>query len=265
MNGPMWMYRHLPRVTHMWRRRARANYEREMELLPGLCDPQRTGVDVGAKVGMYTYRIRDASSDVVAFEPIPLFNRMLRAVFEGKRGHIEPVAVSATPGKVTMRLPYDADNEQQFGRATIEAANPLKAAEVARVEELEVETRTIDSYEWKSLGFIKVDVEGHELSVLAGAEETIAKHRPNLLIECNDDHAVDGTKRLAQWFADHDYDVVFFDRDRLRPYAEYDRGVHWQQHFIENFIGVPKGDAERRRRLDAQAAIAAKTARAVSR
>ena len=41
--------------------------------------------------------------------------------------------------------------------------------------------------------------------------------------------------------------------------------MHWQQYFIENFIGVPRGDAERRRRLDAQAAIAAKTARAPSR
>lgn len=265
MNGPMWMYRKLPRLTHFWRRLARANYEREMELLPALCDPARTGVDVGGKVGMYTYRIRDASSDVVVFEPNPLFNKMLRAVFHGKRGRVEPVAVSSCAGRVTLRLPFDAAGEQQFGRATIECQNRLDAAVIARVEELEVETRPIDSYDWSSLGFIKIDVEGHELAVLTGAEQTIAKHRPNLLVECNDEHATDGVKRLGAWFADHDYDVVFFDGARLRPFAEYDRAEHWDKAFIENFIGVPRGAVERRQRLDAQAAKAAKVSRAVAR
>ena len=42
----------------------------------------------------------------------------------GKRGHIEPVAVSAAPGKVTMRLPYDSKNEQQFGRASTRWSAP---------------------------------------------------------------------------------------------------------------------------------------------
>src|SRR3954471_9007152 len=85
-------YRHMPRLVFLLRRLSRANYEREMELLDLLCDRKRPGIDVGAKIGMYTYRIREHSSEVIAFEPIPMFNRILRAVFEGKRGRVEPYA-----------------------------------------------------------------------------------------------------------------------------------------------------------------------------
>ncbi|MEZ4401794.1 MAG: FkbM family methyltransferase [Kofleriaceae bacterium] len=225
-----------------------------MTCLPVLCDRQRTGVDVGAKVGMYTYRIRANSSDVVAFEPIPMFNRMLAAVFDGKRGRIEPFAVSSQPGRVTMRLPYDRANAQQFGRATIEPTNPLTHAMVARVEELEVEARTIDSYAWHAVGFIKVDVEGHELAVLAGAEKTLAHHRPNLLVECNHEHNQGGPARLASWLADHGYQAVFLDGDRLTPIEQYDPDVHWRTRGIENFLCSHRSRPEVNRRLAAHVA-----------
>lgn len=254
MNGPAWMYRRLPRVTHWWRRLARANYEHEMTLLPALCDRARTGIDVGAKVGMYSYRIRRHSSDVVVFEPIPLFNRMLAAVFDGKRGRVEPFALSDVAGTVVMRLPYDRAGEQQFGRATIEPANPLVHEAVARVDELEVETRTLDSYTWGSVGFIKIDVEGHELAVLAGAEQTLAAHRPNLLIECNQDHNAAGPVGLGAWLADHGYQVVFLDGAKLAPIAAYDFDLHWKQRGLENFIGLHRDRPEQRARLEAHLA-----------
>jgi hypothetical protein len=41
--------------------------------------------------------------------------------------------------------------------------------------------------------FVKIDVEGHELQVLKGAEETIKKHKPVLLVEIgnfSEDHEV---------------------------------------------------------------------------
>src|SRR5687768_18222096 len=67
-----WCYRRVPRLAFSVRRLARANYERGMDLLDVLCDPARTSIDVGAKDGMYTYRLLDRSRDVVAFEPGPM-------------------------------------------------------------------------------------------------------------------------------------------------------------------------------------------------
>jgi FkbM family methyltransferase len=244
-----WWYRRFPRLVFNLRRVSKANYEREMELLEVLCDPAKTGIDVGAKVGMYTYRIRACSSDVIAFEPIPLFHDMLRAVFEGKRGHVEPVAASDRRGTATLRMPYDREGHRQFGRSSIEPANPLVHDHIARTEELVVETRAIDDFGFPRVGFIKVDVEGHELAVLEGAVRTIAEQRPNLLIECNDDHQPRAVERLGAWLAAHDYEAAFLDGRELRDIARYDRVEHWEKRTIENFICTHRSRADVRERL----------------
>jgi FkbM family methyltransferase len=237
-SAPFW-YGRFPRLTFTMRRIAGANAEREMKLLDPLCDRTRIGIDVGAKVGMYTYRIRARSAEVIAFEPIPMFNRMLKAVFEGKRGRIEPYAVSNQRGRATLRMPYDSSGTRQFGRSTIDPANPLEKA-VARTDEIEVETRTIDEYELANVGFIKIDVEGHEVAVLEGAERTIAANKPNMLIECNDDHQPQATKKLAAWLAAHDYEGYFADGGKLVSIEQYDHAEHWAKRGIENFICVHK-------------------------
>ena len=251
--NPFW-YRTFPRATHFARRIAGASYEREMQLLDALCDPTKTGIDIGAKVGMYTYRIRRHSSDVVAFEPNPLFSNMLDAVWKGDRARIERCAVSNQRGKATLRMPFDAAGGPQFGRATIDSANKLEHEMVARVEELDVETRTIDDYAFPNVGFIKIDVEGHELSVLQGAEKTINEQHPNLLVESNDDHQPGGVAVLIEWMRAHDYDVVFLYGRELLDASAYDRAEHWAKHTIENFIGIPRSRPDVMARLRQSAA-----------
>src|SRR5436305_7223946 len=148
-------YRHLPRLLFLFRRLRRANYEPEMELLDLLCERNRPSLDVGAKVGMYTYRIRAHSSEVIAFEPIPMFNHVLRAVFEGRRVRIEPYAVSDQCGTAKLRLPYGHDGSRKYGRSTIDPANRFDPEIIARVDEMEVETRRIDDYHLTDIRLIK--------------------------------------------------------------------------------------------------------------
>ena len=45
----------------------------------------------------------------------------------------------------------------------------------------------LDSYTFDDVAFIKIDVQGYELNVIKGAEHTIAKHRPYLFVEFEDD------------------------------------------------------------------------------
>ena len=238
MQAAPFSYRRMPKLVFLMRRLSRANYEREMELLDLLCERDRPGIDIGAKIGMYTYRIRAHSSEVIAFEPIAMFNQILRAVFEGKRGRIEPYAVSNQRGTAKLRLPYTHDGTPKYGRSTIDPANCFDTEMIARTDDIEVETRRIDDYDMPDVGFIKIDVEGHELAVLEGAAATLARHTPNLLIECNDEHQPDGVKRLGAWLDSHGYTAVFLDDRELRPIDEYRRDVHWNHHAIENFIAI---------------------------
>jgi FkbM family methyltransferase len=228
----------MPRLVFLMRRLSRANYEPEMELLDLLCDRNRPGIDIGAKVGMYTYRIRRHSSEVIAFEPIPMLNQMLRAVFQGKRARIEPYAVSNRRGTAILRLPYDHEGKGKYGYSTIEPANRFDPSTIARTDTIEVETRRIDDYELADVGFIKIDVEGHELAVLEGAEATLARHTPNLLIECNEEHQRDAVGRLGAWLDGHGYAAVFLDGRELRSIKEYQRDVHWTKKGIENFVAI---------------------------
>jgi FkbM family methyltransferase len=234
----------LPRLVFLLRRLRGANYEREMELLDLLCDRNRPSLDVGAKIGMYTWRIRKHSSEVIAFEPIPMFNRILRAVFKGRRGRVEPYAVSDRRGTAKMRLPYGHDGKPKFGRSTIDPANRFDPEIIGRTDEIEVETRRIDDYDLADVGFIKIDVEGHELAVLAGAEATVARHKPILLIECNDEHQPDAIARLSDWLEGHDYNTVFLDGHELRLIGDYQRDVHWRERGIENFIAIHRSRRE---------------------
>jgi FkbM family methyltransferase len=46
--------------------------------------------------------------------------------------------------------------------------------------------KRLDSYDFKDVVFIKIDVQGYESFVIDGAEETIKKHRPYLFVEFED-------------------------------------------------------------------------------
>ena len=56
--------------------------------------------------------------------------------------------------------------------------------------------------------FIKIDVEGHEMKVLAGLERTITEHRPILFVEVSLDREVD----FAEWVRRTRYAVCYRDK-----------------------------------------------------
>jgi hypothetical protein len=143
-----------------------------------------------------------------------------------------------------MRLPYGHDGEPKFGRSTIDPSNCFDPEIIGRTEEIEVETRRIDDYDFPDVGFIKIDVEGHELAVLAGAEATVTRHKPTLLVECNDEHQPDAVVRLGAWLDGHGYDTVFLDGQQLRRIGDYQRDVHWCARGIENFIAIHRSRPE---------------------
>jgi hypothetical protein len=141
-------------------------------------------------------------------------------------------------GSSRSRLPYGHDHSPKFGRATIDPANRFDPEVIARADVIDVETRRIDDYDLADVGFIKIDVEGHELAVLAGAENTLMRHTPNLLIECNDEHQPNAVSRLGSWLEAQAYDAVFIQGRELRPINEYQREIHWTGQGVENFIAI---------------------------
>ena len=66
-----------------------------------------------------------------------------------------------------------------------------------------VQAVSIDSLKLSRIDFIKIDVEGMEMAVLAGAVESVKQHRPAMLIESIKTNA----QTLKQWLEQRDYAI----------------------------------------------------------
>jgi FkbM family methyltransferase len=169
--------------TQYYRTFRKHHFEPEYWLIPLFCRPDKISVDVGANMGIYAFAMQRYSREVVAFEPNTDLWPFLRR-FLGKKVRLEDAALSSGPGQAELRVV--ADNT---GVATIEARNPLSMIDRPdTIATRSVITRTLDSFAFSDISFIKIDVEGHEEAVLAGARQTIAANRPVVLIESEDRH-----------------------------------------------------------------------------
>jgi FkbM family methyltransferase len=221
-----------------FRRWRRGPEEVELELLPVLCSTSRLAVDIGANFGMYTARLSGLSRRCIAFEPIPAFARMLARGF-GSRVDVHACALSDTKGTAKLRVP-----DLFTGYATIDPANALATRAQDLIEEVEVETGRLDQFELADVGFIKIDVEGHEEAVLRGSVATLARCRPNLLVEVEERHNPGSVRRIVTWMADQGFAAVAVVDGVLEDLAEFDLTVHQQtvdaSKCARNIVFVPK-------------------------
>jgi FkbM family methyltransferase len=180
-----------PRLVHVYRLVRHTMWwptEREMVAARQFLAKDTVAVDVGANVGLFTAVLARHSKRVIAFEPNPALARHLAKVAP-RNCAVMAKAVSDREGTTTLRVPL-ADGIVMDALATISAANRFetetRATEFAAHE---VATVTLDHalgpalHAGERVGFINIDVEGHEFAVLKGGEKVILAERPLLLIE----------------------------------------------------------------------------------
>jgi FkbM family methyltransferase len=167
---PEKLYARLQLVDHYLRG------ERELHLLWALCDRKRVSLDIGANIGTYTYFMRWYSCGVYAYEPNPELSVRLSRLYPDVV--IRQAAVSDSPGELRLRIPV------QSGRAAHELASVAQSFDWAEqvIEHIVLAVR-IDDENCGDVGFIKIDVEQHEIAVINGALETIRKCKPVIMTE----------------------------------------------------------------------------------
>ena len=189
--------------------------ERELYLLPFLVDPARQAVDVGANTGIYTNALLRTGADVVSVEANPDCVRLLERLYGG-RVTLVAKAVSDVPGTATLRLPA---TDRQSGLSTLEPTNQISGAATRGVE---VPVARLDDLPLGDVGFIKIDVEGHELAVLRGAAATLARCLPVLLIEAEERHRPGAVPSVREYLAGFGYEGFAIWKGLLRPLASLD-------------------------------------------
>lgn len=207
----------------------------EIRALTGALGRSDVGVDVGANKGSYLLWLSRAASRgrVVAFEPQPGLAAYLARVCE-KLGlanvEVEACGVSNAPGSAMLHMPGGAESPgASFESAT--SALPLTRS-------IEVPLVTLDGHfagESRRIAAMKIDVEGHELSVLQGGVGVLREHGPLLVVECEDRHSGAGhVSVVLDFLRSMSYDGHFVHRSRLVPISEFRPEVH-QRQIGENF------------------------------
>ena len=157
--------------------------EPELCLLPCLVDPRRAAIDIGAAEGIYAFHLQRLARHCIAFEPNPSsYSELKRAL---PQVELHQAAVSAMDDCATLRVPV-VSGVPYRGWGTIAAKNQFDELQPHSVQEVKVRTVCPDRMELGDIGFIKIDVEGHEVDVLAGLAGTLARCLPNLLVEIGD-------------------------------------------------------------------------------
>jgi len=170
-----------PRLHSWWRaKRSLRRGEPELKILPFLVPRQRIALDVGANKGTYSYFLSKLCPQVFAYEPNPAMRTLLEGAMP-ENVTVLPFAVSNKPGRAELVIPR---NKQGFCNniGTLDSDRQFEG----HVMRVSVETVRLDDQPLENVGFIKIDVEGHELEVLDGCEELIRRDKPVMLVEIID-------------------------------------------------------------------------------
>jgi FkbM family methyltransferase len=151
--------------------------EGEVDLFRQCLGPGDVALDIGANLGAHTLplaRLVGPTGAVFAFEPQRILFQILCgnvALNEIPNVHVLPVALGRAPGRAKVPA-LDYRGASNFGGVSLGAAHG-EDVPVVPLDQLEVSKAKL----------IKIDVEGMELDVLAGAKATLARCRPILYVE----------------------------------------------------------------------------------
>jgi FkbM family methyltransferase len=230
--------------------------EVELHLLEFLCQGDADAIDIGANDGSYVHYMRRFSRHVFAFEPMPALAQALRRKFP--RGvTINEIALSDRAGTAELRMPV-VDGVVVTGCSTVSAD---ASATYPDYEGIDVPMDRLDSVYRGHAAIMKIDVEGHELSVLRGAKETIRRCRPRVLVELLETLAPGCIEEARLFFEQLGYRGYFVHQRQLKPIERFsiaklqnpanlpDLTAALQERqrfgrFIYNFIFLPPQEPE---------------------
>lgn len=147
-----------------------------VELFARHFQPGRNVVDAGANLGLHSIalaKLARSGEQVYAFEPHPeIFPLAKFNCSSFPNVHCINKAASDRASRLYMSSVMTWENAGGVGLSADKQQG-----------QYEVESISIDSLGLENIGFMKIDVEGHELACIEGAAETIRRDRPTLIVE----------------------------------------------------------------------------------
>jgi FkbM family methyltransferase len=202
--------------------------------------PGSVAVDVGANIGIFSYALCRLGAEVEAFEPLPECAATIRT-YRSRHLKLHNVALSSELGELELHVPV-SDGMPNFGRASL--SNQFGEDDIV----LKVPVKPLDEFGLENVSFIKIDCEGHESRVLAGAVDTVKRNRPVMLVEIEQRHLSVPMNEVFDAFLASDYHGYFHRNGRFFPLSEfkyerdqepYQANPDGNREYINNFVFKP--------------------------
>ena len=207
--------------------------EKELLFLEQILGRHDVAIDIGANEGVYTYRLSQLCKRVEAFEPQPECTALLRT-YKKKNVRVHGCALSDVSGELDLHIPF-LDGKPNSGYASVRLPESEHST-------MRVPVRRLDDFHFESVSFIKIDVEGHEGKVLAGAQQTITRERPIMLVEIEQRH-LGGVPMsvIFEQILQLSYSGFFLLNGILHPLSEFSFEKHQTKlgSYVNNFLFRP--------------------------
>ena len=177
------------------KRAIKKSYEKELSITGMFADQNKDAVDVGVYRGVYSYKLSKEFKNIYSFEPNPLIFPFLKKNLPKIINNIKlyNCALSDKEGFAELKIPLRSksffkqnyENLYQLGAASIHKEKSFEKFHTVKVQKHKLDDLLLN----KNIGFIKIDVEGHEKEVIDGSRNIITKNRPTLLVEIEERHS----------------------------------------------------------------------------
>ena len=211
----------------------------ELSLIKFLCSTNGISIDVGANLGLYSFLMSKYTKQLYAFEPNPYPLRYLKKLNKGNT-KIYPIAIGSVNDEVELFIPKNPKGWTSNGAS-------LKKINLGKGIKLRVSCRTLDSFNFKDVELIKIDVEGCEQDVIDGAINTIKNWLPNIIIENEVLHTKDPLSILnsllelgySAYYCKNEGELTQLDKKFNFEKNQQDPS-HKDTNYIQNFIMIHK-------------------------
>lgn len=146
------------------------DYQKDLLLTAiNLCKQRRVAIDAGANYGIMSYNLSQLFTDVHSFE---IFEPVRNCLIENKkRFNLENVKI------------YTYGLGEKNKSVNLDLSRGTLGTYILPNEDGNSHIVPLDSLQIENVDFIKIDCEGYEPFIIEGAQETIKKFRPIILME----------------------------------------------------------------------------------
>ncbi len=210
---------------------------------PGHVQKLRTIVDVGANIGQWSSMLLNCISPekLIIIEPLPDAFAVLQEKFgNDRRVDLRNVAIGEREGLETLKITRDTTGASFLG--PLEEMRAVVGSNWTVASEVQVKLTTLDRLlvDLPEVSLLKIDVQGYEKPVLAGARQTLARTR-FLLIELNFMPQYDGGSWLGEVHEILTREFGFFLANATAPqvlngYAAMIDGLYVNPNLVQEWV-----------------------------